>query len=403
MIKRQFYLQQLVKEKDRNIIKVITGMRRSGKSVLLFELYYDYLIASGVKPNHIIKVNLENLEMSDLRDAKKLYNYCLDKIADKEKYYIMLDEIQYVDNFEDVLNSLNNKGCDVYVTGSNSKLLSSEINTALRGRSIEIRVFPLSFSEFFSYIGGDKKEALDAFMLYGGLPYVATLSDKDSKIKYLKMLNETVVVKDIVDRHSLKNVGIFESVVKFMYSNIGSLTSVNKIAKTLSSTAGVKTTVDSISNYLSYLGEAFLFYKVFRYDIKGKEYLKSLNKYYATDLGLRNAYLDFRQIEPTHAMENLIYLELLKRGYKVSIGLNGAKEVDFVAEKDAKTYYIQSAYSISDEQKRKTELASFNNLDDGHKKIVITMDDDPYNDLGKGYRKINLIDFLLEDLSLEAN
>lgn len=395
MIKRQYYLKQLVRHKDRPIIKVVTGMRRVGKSVLLFDLYADYLELSGVKKDHIIKVNLEEVENTSLRDAQNFYNFCIQHTKDSQKYYVMIDEIQFMPNFEDLVNSLNNKNYDVYVTGSNSHLLSSDINTALRGRSIEIRVMPLSFSEYYEYKGGDRREALKEYMLYGGLPYVATLPDEQSKIEYLKMINNTVVTKDIIDRHAIKNVGVFQSLVNFMYSNIGSIVSTNKITTTLKHTAGIDTTVDTIANYLAFLSDAFLFYKVFRYDIKGKEYLKSLNKYYVADLGIRNAHLDFRQIEPTHALENLVFIELVRRGFSINIGINGNKEVDFIATKAQKLYYIQVAYSIEDMKKRATELASFKGIDDGYQKIVITMDDDPFDDLGDGYRKINIFDFLL--------
>ena len=401
MIRRQYYLEQLAREKDRPIIKVITGMRRAGKSVLLFELFYDYLVLSGVRPSHIVKINLEDMANIQLREAKALYDFCVSKVKDKEKYYFLIDEIQYVEGFPDVVNSLNNMGCDVYITGSNSKLLSSDISTALRGRSINIHVMPLSFMEYFDYVGGSPRKALDDFLLYGGLPYVATLPDKESKVKYLKMIDETVATKDIIERHGIKNAGVLEALRNFLYSNIGAMVSVNKIAKTLSSTVGVKTTVDSLSNYLGFFEDAFLLYKVYRYDIKGKEYFKTLNKYYVADLGVRNAHLNFRQIEPTHALENLVYLELVKRGYSVDIGVNGEKEVDFVVNKGAETYYLQVAYSIADEEKRRTELASFRKIDDGYKKIVITMDGDPFTDLGNGYRKMNIFDFLLNLEALE--
>lgn len=395
MIKRDFYLKQLILQKDRPIIKVVTGMRRAGKSVLLFDLFVDYLKMSGISEDHIITVNLEDIENVSLRNATSFYDYYLSRKKDDKKYYVLIDEIQYMEHFEDLVNSLNNKGCDVYVTGSNSHLLSGDINTALRGRSIEIRVLPLSFAEYYDYKGGDKNDALQEYMLYGGLPYVATIDDAESKTQYLKMIDSTVVTKDIVDRHDIKNLGVFNGLVDFMYSNIGSLTSASKIAKTIKNTAGLNTTADSILNYLSYLTDAFLFYKTYRYDIKGKEYLKTLNKYYASDLGIRNAHLEFRQIEPTHAMENLIYLELIKRGYTVNVGVNGEKEVDFIASKNQNSVYIQSAYSIIDPEKRRTELASFNNIADGYPKVVITMDNDPYDDLGNGYKKINLFDFLL--------
>jgi hypothetical protein len=313
----------------------------------------------------------------------------------------MIDEIQHVDHFEDLLNSLKNSNCDVYVTGSNSRMLSGDISTALRGRSIEIRVHPLSFAEFFSFRGGDVRRAWNEYLRYGGFPYVVTEDSEEGKQEYLNMLENTIAYRDIIDRYRLRNPALFRAVYDFLCSNIGSLVSAKKIADSLRS-GGYKTvTPDTVGNYLEYLGESFLFHRVCRYDVRGREYLKTLNKYYVTDMGLRNEHLNYRQIEVTHAMENIIFLELIRRGYKVDIGKNREKEIDFVATKGSETYYIQSAWTIIDSDKREQELSSFRNLDDGFKKIVITMDDDPFSMLENGYRKINLFTFLLNERSLE--
>lgn len=401
IIDRPSYLEKLKRYKDKDLIKVITGVRRCGKSVLLFDIYYKYLLDSGIRADHVIRVNLENDVEEQLRDSENLYKHIMDLICGEGRYYVMIDEIQYIDGFEDLVNSLKNNNCDVYITGSNSKMLSGDISTALRGRSIEIRVYPLSFSEYYSYAGGDKRSCFNSYMKYGGLPYAATEEDEPGKTEYLKMIESTVATKDIIDRYKLRNPVVFEAVYDFLCSNIGSLVSAKKISDTLKSSGFKTITPDTVGNYLTYLCDAFLFYKVYRYDIKGKEYLKTLNKYYITDMGLRNAHLNYRQIEVTHALENIVYLELVRRGYTVDIGKNKEKEIDFIAQSSKDTYYIQVAYSMIDPDKRKQELGSFRKLDDGFKKIVITMDDDQFSIMENGYKKINAIDFLLNDKSLE--
>ena len=400
IIERPVYLAMLVKQKDRDLIKVITGVRRCGKSVLLFEIYSKYLIGSGITEEHIIKVNLENKENIRLRNSNALYDYINHRKTDDSKYYVMIDEIQYIQDFEDLVNSLKNDGCDVYITGSNSRMLSSDIRTALRGRSIEIKVYTLSFAEYYAFVGGDKRAAYNQYLLYGGFPYAATEPDVDNKIEYLKMLESTVATKDIIDRYGIRNDNLFNAVYDFMCSNIGSIISAKKIADTLKSNGFKTITPDTVGNYLSYLCESFLFYKVYRYDIKGKEYLKTLNKYYISDMGLRNAKMNYRQLEVTHALENIIYLELISRGYMVDIGKNMDKEIDFIAADSKDTYYIQVAYSMIDADKREQEISSFRKIDDGYKKIVITMDDDPFTILENGYKKLNAIEFLLDSESL---
>lgn len=400
MIERPEYIEKLKRYKDKNLIKVITGIRRCGKTVLLFELYKKYLIETGIDEGHIICVNLENVKNEWLRSSKELYDYIVSKRIDSAKYYVMIDEIQYINSFEDILNSLKNEDFDVYVTGSNSKMLSGDISTALRGRSIEIKVFTLSFKEYYSYVGGDRYKAFNEYMLYGGFPAVATEEDTKFKTDYLEMLEETVATKDIIERNKIRNIQAFKETYNFLCSNIGSLVSAKKITDTLKTNAFKTITADTIGNYLEWLCQAFLFTKVYRYDIKGKSYLKTLNKYYATDMGLRNTKLNFRQIEPSHALENIIFTELLRRGYRVDIGKNREKEIDFVATDSEETSYIQVAYSILDSNKKEQELNSFKDIDDGYRKIIITMDNDPFTHLEKGYKKINAIDFLLDEVNI---
>lgn len=401
-INRQKYLDKLISQKDKDIVKVITGIRRCGKSVLLFNIYYDYLLSIGVNKENIIKVNLETKRNEGLRDADALYNAVVEQIVTDEKYYVLIDEIQFVDGFEDIVNGLRvDYNCDVYITGSNSKLLSKDINTKMRGRSIEIKVYPLSFAEFYAYYGGDKRQCFNNYLMYGGLPYLIAENDNKNKVEYLKMICDTVVGKDIIDRHGIRQGNLFEAVIEFLCSNIGSYVSANKIADTLKSNGYSKVTHDTIGNYLDFVCDAYLFYKAQRYDIKGRQYLKTLNKYYIADLGIRNSKLNYRQIEITHSLENIIYLDLIRRGYIVDIGKNNVKEIDFVARDDKNLYYIQVAYTLSDPDKNEQEVSSFYGLDDGYKKIVITMDDDPFVNLKNGYKKVNVFDFLLNDNILE--
>ena len=401
-INRQKYLDKLISQKDKDIVKVITGIRRCGKSVLLFNIYYDYLLNIGIKKENIIKINLETKRNEGLRDADALYNAVVEQIITDEKYYVLIDEIQFVDGFEDIVNGLRvDYNCDVYITGSNSQLLSKDINTIMRGRSIEIKVYPLSFAEFYAYYGGDKRQCFNNYLMYGGLPYLVTENDNKNKVEYLKMICDTVVGKDIIDRHGIRQGNLFEAVIEFLCSNIGSYVSANKIADTLKSNGYSKVTHDTIGNYLDFVCDAYLFYKAQRYDIKGRQYLKTLNKYYIADLGIRNSKLNYRQIEITHSLENIIYLDLIRRGYIVDIGKNNVKEIDFVARDDKNLYYIQVAYTLSDPDKNEQEVSSFYGLDDGYKKIVITMDDAPFVNLKNGYKKVNVFDFLLNDNILE--
>ncbi|MDD3403551.1 MAG: ATP-binding protein [Hespellia sp.] len=401
-IKREKYVNFLLKQKDKDIVKIITGIRRSGKSTLLFELYYNELIHLGVTESHIIKIALDNIKNEALLEPHNLYQAIEEKIKDQEIYYIFLDEIQLVDKFENVVNGIKNDfKCDLYITGSNSEFLSSDINTKFRGRGMELRVHPFSFSEMYEVTDGDKYQAFNQYMLYGGMPYLVQEDDPLEKDRYLRMVAEVVEINDIIDRHNIRNKEAFEAVVRLLCSSIGSYVSSKKIADTLKSNGFATIDHKTVGNYLRYLCDAFLFYKVDRYDIKGKAYLKTLNKYYVCDIGLRNALLNFRQIEPTHTIENIVYMELIERGYMVDIGNNNNKEIDFLVKDMKDTYYIQVSYSILNQETKERELGSFRNLDDGYKKILITMDNDPFTNLEYGYKKLNMLDFLLDENSLQ--
>ena len=399
-IQRDFYLNQLIANKDRSVCKVVTGMRRSGKSYLLFTLFYEWLLDNGVPENRIIKIDLETQKNKPFRNSEKLYSHLKSLFRDKERYYILLDEIQEVDGFEDLVNGLMvDHNCDVYITGSNAKLLSKDINTRFRGRSVQIKVFPLSFLEFYSARQTEReniKDIFDEFMLYGSLPYLNELSARNEKIEYLNSIWETLLYRDIIDRYKIRNEHILDAVFDFLCSNIGSYVNANKIANTLKSNGYKEITDDTVGNYLEYLCESFLFYKVQRYDIRGRHYLKTQNKYYISDLGVRNAKLKFRQIEVTHSLENIIYLELIKQGFIVDIGKNDNREIDFVVRSlDGNQWYIQVAYTLQGEEKLQQETASLKNIKDGYRRIILTMDDDPFENLEGGIKKINVFDFLL--------
>lgn len=399
IIQRKKYLEKLIRYKDKDIVKIITGIRRCGKSVLLNEIFYKFLLESGIEKNHIIKLSFDMKKWERLRDGNALYEYINEQIVDDERYYIFLDEIQMVDGFEEAVNGIKAEfNSDVYITGSNSKLLSSDINTIFRGRGIEIKVFPLSFEEFYSYRNIDKNDAFNEYVMFGGLPYVVTQENRADKTEYLNMICSTVVTKDIIDRYNIRNEELFLAVMDVLCSSIGSYVSANRIANTLKSNGYKTIDNETVSDYLTYMCDAFLFYKVKRYDIKGKEYLKTQNKYYVCDLGIRNSKINYRQIEMTHIIENIVYLDLLRKGYIVDIGKNRNKEIDFLV-KDLidNQYYIQVSYTIDDVQTREREISAFYHLDDGYKKIVITMDNNPLTNLGNGYRKLNLFDFLLDD------
>ena len=384
-IKRDAYLEQLKIRKDNGMIKIITGIRRCGKSFLLFVLYKKYLLENGVDKEHIIEIALDGIENEDLREPKKCYQYIKDAMKDEQKYYLFLDEVQFMPRFEEVLNSLIRiSNIDVYVTGSNSKFLSSDIVTEFRGRGDEIRVYPLSFAEFYDVYDGDYDDAWNEYMIYGGLPQVVQFSAVRQKTEYLKNIFANVYIKDVVERNKLQNVDEIGTLVDILASVIGAPTNPTKISNTFKSERGNSYSNKTISSHIDYLSEAFLISKANRYDIKGRRYVGANLKYYFTDVGLRNARLNFRQQEPTHIMENIVYNELLVRGYNVDVGIvdvfaknsEGKRvhkqlEVDFVVNQGSQRYYIQVAYDISSEEKQAQELNSLRNIPDSFKKIVI--------------------------------
>lgn len=384
-IKRDSYLEQLKIRKDNGMIKVITGIRRCGKSFLLFVLFKKYLLESGVDNDHIIEIALDGIENEELRDPKKCYQYIKERVKDDQKYYLLLDEVQFMPRFEEVLNSLLRiSNVDVYVTGSNSKFLSSDIVTEFRGRGDEIRIYPLSFAEFYADFDGDYDDAWEEYMTYGGLPQVAQFSVERQKAEYLKNIFTNVYIKDVVERNRIQNVDEIGTLVDILASAIGAPTNPTKISNTFKSEQGIHYSNKTISNHIDYLAEAFLISKANRYDIKGRKYVGANLKYYFSDVGLRNARLNFRQQEPTHIMENIVYNELLVRGYNVDVGIvdvfaknsEGKRvhkqlEVDFIVNQGSQRYYIQVAYDMTSEEKQTQELNSFRNIPDSFKKIVI--------------------------------
>ena len=409
--KREKYLQQLIDGMDSPLIKVITGIRRSGKSYLLFTLFDRYLKETGFPEDHIVKIALDDMENIHLREKTALYQHIKGRIVDSKKYFILLDEIQYVDGFEDVLNSLLHiKNADTYVTGSNSKFLSSDIVTEFRGRSDEIRVYPLTFKEYYEELGGDKRDRFDEYMRFGGLPIVALMKSDEKKITYLKEVCNKIYLSDLKQRHRIKNPNEFDELFDILASGIGTLTNAQKLSDTFKTVNRVMVSPNTVKNYIDYFIDAFMISRARRYDIKWKKYISTPAKYYFCDIGLRNARIDFRQIEPTHIMENIIFNELIARGYQVDVGVveinahnksgHGIKkqlEVDFVANKGYDRYYIQSAYSYYDEEKKKQEKASLIHIPDSFERIIITGDTGlPYRD-DNGYMIENILHFLLNE------
>ena len=414
-IKRDFYLQQLVDGKQNGLVKIVTGIRRCGKSFLLFKLFRQYLLDVGVDSDHIIQIALDDIENANLREPLSLYKCIKAKMTDEELYYILLDEVQLVPRFEEVLNSLLRiDNADVYVTGSNSKFLSSDIITEFRGRGDEIHLYPLSLSEYCEGTGLSPAEAWKDYYTYGGLPHTLSLGTEQKKIDYLNNLFESVYLIDILERQRIKNKAEFEELVKIIASGIGAPTNPTKLENTFKSVKKVNIDSVTISRYLGYMQDAFLIEKAERYDVKGKKYIGSLAKYYFTDIGLRNAILGLRQQEETHIMENIIYNELRRRGCKVDVGMveqrfvdNDGKwqrkqlEVDFVVNEGNQRYYIQSALALPDEEKRKQEMGSLLRIHDSFKKIIIVKDDiKPWRD-ENGILTMGLLDFLMNADSLE--
>ena len=409
-IQRNFYLQQLIDGRRNGLIKIITGIRRCGKSYLLFTLFYQYLKANGIAEDHIIKIALDDIESADLREPLALYRYIKGQMKDASLYYILLDEVQLVARFEEVLNSLLRiDNADVYVTGSNSRFLSSDIITEFRGRGDEIHLYPLSLSEYCDGTGQRPIDAWKDYYTYGGLPHVLSLETEKKKIDYLANLFESVYLIDILERHRIKNKSAFEELLRIVASGIGAPTNTTKLSNTFKSVKKVNISYNTIDKYLGYMQEAFILEKATRYDIKGKKYIGSLSKYYFTDMGIRNVLLGLRQQEESHIMENVIYNELRRRGCKVDVGMVEQRsidtsgnwqrkqlEVDFVVNEGSQRYYIQSALALPDEDKRKQEMASLLRINDSFKKIIIVKDDiKPWTD-ENGILTIGLIDFLMD-------
>ena len=414
-IKRNAYLEQLKIRKDNGLIKIITGIRRCGKSYLLFVLFKKYLLESGIDNDHIIEIALDGIENEELRDPKKCYQYIKDVMKDEQRYYLLLDEVQFMPRFEEVLNSLIRiSNIDVYVTGSNSKFLSSDIVTEFRGRGDEIRIYPLSFAEFYNAYEGEYDDAWEEYMTYGGLPQVAGFRVERQKAEYLKNIFTNVYIKDVVERNKIQNVDEIGTLVDILASAIGAPTNPTKISKTFKSERGINYSNKTISNHIDYLTEAFLISKAERYDIKGRKYVGANLKYYFSDVGLRNARLNFRQQEPTHIMENIVYNELLIRGYNVDVGIvevyvkndegktnRKQLEVDFVVNQGSQRYYIQVAYDMTSEEKQTQEFNSFRNIPDSFKKIVIVNGTKKPWRNEEGFVIMGMKYFLLNDDSLE--
>ncbi len=414
-IARDLYLTKLKNKKNNKLIKIITGLRRSGKSYLLDPMFKNLLLADGVKEDHIIKVDLDSIENRELTtDGLNLYKYIMNKIKDDNMYYILLDEIQNVKDFESVLNSfLRKDNLDVYVTGSNSKFLSTDIITEFRGRGDEIRIYPLSFSEFYNAYE-DKKRALKDYMTYGGMPYILYLKTTEEKSEYLNNLFNNTYLNDIVERNKIQREDILESIINMLSSSVGSLTNPKKLYDTFISNGYTEINRTTINSYINYLQDAFLINKAERYDIKGKKYITTPSKYYFTDIGLRNARLNFRQQEEDHLMENIIYNELLVRGYNVDVGviekyekdstgktIRKQLEVDFVCNQASKRYYIQSTFAIPNKEKMEQEQKSLVNINDNFKKIIIVKDDINLWRNEQGILIISLEEFLLNPNSLD--
>lgn len=428
-IKRDFYLSKLINRMGNGQVKVITGVRRCGKSYLLNNLFYDYLLETGVPKDHIIRFafdSADDLEMigediirlqtGNIKvDPRKFMNHMKAICVDKAKYYLLLDEVQLMDSFESVLNGyLRRRNLDIYVTGSNAKFLSKDIITEFSGRGDEIHMYPLSFAEFMSVFSGDKYEGLMHYMTYGGIPLVVLSKDDGDKADILSNLYNEIYISDIVRRHKIRNVGELEDLLNILSSSIGSLTNPEKLQRTFKTVKHSKITGPTIQKYLGYLEDAFLLEAVTRYDIKGKSYIETPQKYYFSDLGLRNVRINFRQLEPTHSMENVIYNELRMRGYNVDVGVvpvvevnkEGKQqrrqlEIDFVCNKGASRYYIQSAYSLPTEEKRIQETRPFGKIKDAFKRIVVTGDMVPTHYDENGILMVNIYDFLLNPTAVE--
>ena len=414
-IERKRYLNELISLQHNGMIKVITGMRRCGKSYLLFEIFTSYLKNNGIDSGHIIKVDLEDYKNRAMREPDNLYTYVASRIIDDKMYYILLDEIQMLDHFEDVLNGfLRIRNVEIYVTGSNAKFLSKDIITEFRGRGFEVKMYPLSFSEYMSAYPGTEQAGFNEYMLYGGLPQILSYETEEQKVHFLKMLFEETYIKDIKERYDIRKDDDLEELINIMASGIGALTNPNKLANAFRSEKKSVISYDTIKDYIDDLCDSLLIEKTTRYDIKGKRYINSPYKYYFMDLGLRNARINFRQSEKTHLMENLVYNELRIRGFNVDVGVvpvmtkneegkqqRSSLEVDFICNLGSKRYYIQSAYRMESDEKIKQEHASLLKIGDSFKKIIITGEESPVIRDESGITTISIHDFLLKDNSLE--
>lgn len=409
-IERNLYLNKIINRRENGLIKIITGIRRCGKSYLLDPLFKNYLLADGVKEDHIIKLELDRVENEKYRDSKALNEYIRSLIKDKDMYYVILDEIQLVKGFEFVLNGLlYEKNIDVYVTGSNSKFLSSDIVTEFRGRGDQIKVNPLSFAEFLSAFNGDKYEAWNEYVTYGGMPLILSKKNDEEKSQYLKELFEQTYIKDIVERNNIQRIDILDSLINMLASSVGSLTNPQKLFDTFKSNGEKELSLNTINSYIADIEDSFIVNKSTRYDIKGKKYIQTPQKYYFSDIGLRNARLNFRQQEENHLMENIIYNELLIRGYNVDVGVVEVREegkrkqleVDFVCNLGNKRYYIQSALNLDTKEKTIQESRSLNNIGDSFKKIIVVKDNIKLWRTDDGIVIMGIQEFLLNKDSLD--
>ncbi len=414
-IKRDRYLQELICRMHNGMIKVITGIRRSGKSYLVFRIFKEYLMSSGVNESHIIVIELDRRENKKYRDPDVILKYIDSLIVGEDDYYILLDEVQMLEEFEDVLNSLlHTKNADIYVTGSNPKFLSKDIITQFRGRGDEIHVYPLSFKEFMNAYEGDKYEGWADYVTYGGLPLTVTMQTEEQKIRYLTRLFEETYIRDIIERNHIERIQELNDLINVLASAIGSLTNPSKIEATFKSVIQSDISLNTIRQYMEYLKDAFIIHEANRYDVKGRKYIGTPLKYYFEDVGLRNARLGFRQIEQTHLMENVIYNELRIRGFQVDVGMvqkrtrteDGKQEkkqleIDFVANVGSKRYYIQSALSLPDMEKVMQEKASLLNVNDSFKKIIVVKDVMKVQRDENGITTMSIYDFLLNENSLE--
>ena len=414
-IKRDKYLNDIINRMHNGMIKVITGIRRSGKSYLVFKIFNDYLMTQGVPEDHIIKIELDDRKNKKYRNPDAILDYIESLIVDDEDYYILLDEIQLLEDFEEVLNSLLHiSNADIYVTGSNSKFLSKDILTEFRGRGDEIHVFPLTFKEFMQVYDGDEYHGWAEYVLYGGLPLTVSMNTDEQKISYLQNLFEETYIKDIKERHAIEKVSELNDLINVLASAVGSLNNPSRIEATFKSQLRSDISLNTIKQYIEYIEDAFLVTEANRYDVKGRKYIGTPLKYYFEDVGLRNARLGFRQVEETHLMENVVFNELRARGYQVDVGVvpirriteDGKRtrvqlEIDFIATLGSKKYYIQSAFSLPDEEKVKQEKASLLNVNDSFKKIIIVKDITKVQRDENGITTINLYDFLLNENSLD--